>query len=288
MRPPNLFQRVRWTVIVGYLLCAAAVLKGYEIANEELAGTSLFTSRWFLMAIVLYELILGLWAISGFYVREVRWLLLLTFIGLFQASLYTALAGYPSCGCLGRVHISPWWTTLLDGGIIFALILWSPARGSLCIVDRTHLFAFHGVTAFVVVLLAGTAMLLYSPTGVMPSLRSDPQLAQRISISIEKASPAKVLEEMRRLAGVQLLVAPELEKSWLERTTNIRMVAVPIWSLMEWLVQANEKPCRWVKKEDGYELVPAAPLGRYSPWVTIAALIFGTGAVSLFKAKATA
>ncbi len=72
----------------------------------------------------------GLVAAVGPDPRGCRWAALAAFIAFFGASTSKALAGEATCGCFGRVAISPRWTASLDFAAILALWLWQPAEGS--------------------------------------------------------------------------------------------------------------------------------------------------------------
>ncbi len=66
----------------------------------------------FLIFQVEFELALGIWLLSGLF-RRAAWLAALGCFGLFcGVTLYKALAGFDSCGCFGRVQVSPWVTLL--------------------------------------------------------------------------------------------------------------------------------------------------------------------------------
>ncbi len=49
---------------LGLLLLTAAALKGHQLATEPVAETGLLTSRWFLIAVVEFELFFGLWLMA--------------------------------------------------------------------------------------------------------------------------------------------------------------------------------------------------------------------------------
>jgi hypothetical protein len=98
--------------------------------------TSLLESRWFLIAVVEFELFFGLWLLSGLFPssfgREaggegLTWLAALGCFSLFACvSLYKALSGAASCGCFGPVRVNPWYTTTLDVALVAALLRWRP------------------------------------------------------------------------------------------------------------------------------------------------------------------
>ena len=115
-----LFDIVR--LVISMLLLTAAALKGHELATEPVVGRSVFSSRWFLIALVELELVFGLWLLVGKWPRETRWCAIGLF-GLFAVfSLFKIAAGAESCGCFGKVSVNPWFTFLLDLGIIVALL----------------------------------------------------------------------------------------------------------------------------------------------------------------------
>src|SRR5439155_25086690 len=70
------------------------------------------------------EAALGLWLLYG-RAKRLLWLTsLLFFSALAGISLYLALSGVPSCGCVGeRISISPWYALL--GDVVAAIALWS-------------------------------------------------------------------------------------------------------------------------------------------------------------------
>jgi len=71
---------------------------------------------------VLNVVVLNLWLLSGLAPRA-AWLASLVFFALgAAANLYLALEGQRSCGCFGRVEVSPWWTALADLLVVFLLM----------------------------------------------------------------------------------------------------------------------------------------------------------------------
>lgn len=73
------------------------------------------------------EALVGAWLVSGFAPRGAA----LAGTGLFAAlgavSLYLGLIGQASCGCFGRVTVSPWLTLALDAACAAALLNTRPA-----------------------------------------------------------------------------------------------------------------------------------------------------------------
>jgi thiol-disulfide isomerase/thioredoxin len=112
--------------ILAAILIGAAVLKGYQLATEPVLGSGLLSSRVFLIAVVEFEWLFGVWLLTGMYPKW-TWRVALGCFGLFACvSLYKGLSGDASCGCFGRVTVSPWWTLTMDLAAVAALLLWTP------------------------------------------------------------------------------------------------------------------------------------------------------------------
>jgi hypothetical protein len=116
----NAYDVVR--IVLGLILLTAAALKGHQLATEPVAEASLFTSRWFLICVVEFELFFGLWLLSGIYPRRTWQAALVCFSAFACVSLYKALSGEASCGCFGRVPVNPWYTVVLDVTAVAALL----------------------------------------------------------------------------------------------------------------------------------------------------------------------
>jgi hypothetical protein len=128
-------------VALGLLLLVAAALKGYQLATEptlpRISGlpsiaaglTALMDSRWFLVAVVEFELFFGLWLLFGLYPRQTRAAAIGCFALFAAVSLFKALSGAASCGCFGKFAINPWYTFALDCGVLFVLVVWRPQHG---------------------------------------------------------------------------------------------------------------------------------------------------------------
>lgn len=110
-------------VVLGVFLLAAAGLKVHGLALDPLASESLLLSPRLQIATIEVEILLSLWLLSGWSVRA-AFVAASVFFGILGGvSLFLALAGQRSCGCFGRVAVSPWVTFLLDIAAIGALAL---------------------------------------------------------------------------------------------------------------------------------------------------------------------
>ena len=113
-------------LLVGLLLLGAALLKGQQLVTKSGPGSSFWTSRLVLSAAVAFELLLGMWVLSGIRAGWARLVALASF-GLFLAvSLHRALSGETSCGCLGKLSVSPWLSATVDLAGLAGLTLWRP------------------------------------------------------------------------------------------------------------------------------------------------------------------
>jgi len=117
------FSVLRW--VIGAVLLAAA-LKAVELSTRPAPDLDLLSYRWSLTAVVLFEIALGAWLLSGL-ARRLVWLVTLGCFGFFSVvTLGKALAGEPSCGCFGVVQVNPWHTLVLDLSIVVALLVLRP------------------------------------------------------------------------------------------------------------------------------------------------------------------
>jgi hypothetical protein len=113
---------------LGALLLAAAGLKVHSLAVDPFHEDMFLDSPRLLIATIEIEIVLGLWLLSGWAARA-AWVSALGFFGLLAAvSFFLAYSGQRSCGCLGRVNMSPWVMFAVDLGAIAALAFWPPGR----------------------------------------------------------------------------------------------------------------------------------------------------------------
>jgi hypothetical protein len=99
-------------ILIGVVLLTAAALKTHQLAAGPTQENGLFTSRGSLIALVEFELALGLWLLVGAYPKQARLMALAAFAGFTLVSLFQTLTGVPTCGCFGNVPIKPWSTLL--------------------------------------------------------------------------------------------------------------------------------------------------------------------------------
>jgi hypothetical protein len=73
-----------------------------------------------------WEVLLGLWVLSGWSSHVSRWAVAATFGCLAAVSGYLRWLGVADCGCFGDVPMSPWWVFALDVGVVIASCLVKP------------------------------------------------------------------------------------------------------------------------------------------------------------------
>ena len=117
--------------VLGVLLLAAAALKVQGLGFDPVRRLGIFAAPEFQVAVVEFEVFLGLWLLSGFRPLGSWFLALSAFVAFAGVSFYLGWVGQSSCGCFGRLSPSPWYTFGLDVGIIAALFVARPDLGPL-------------------------------------------------------------------------------------------------------------------------------------------------------------
>jgi hypothetical protein len=157
-------------IVLSALLLIAALLKAHQLATAPVPETGLLSSRWFLITVVECELALGLWFLTGWHPKLIRLVGMACFALFGSVALFKAFQGAESCGCFGRVTISPWWTAAIDLLAVIALAVFRPESKTL----ELHRHSWHPtrrlIPACVALLMlglpAGWAMATFNPTRV--------------------------------------------------------------------------------------------------------------------------
>ena len=112
--------------LVGVLLLLAAVLKLSGLSADPVARMGLFSTPEFQLAVIEFEVFLAVWLLSG-KAPAASWLVALSaFVYFAVVSLFLGWVGQASCGCFGRLSVSPWYAFGLDLLILAALIWGRP------------------------------------------------------------------------------------------------------------------------------------------------------------------
>src|SRR5687768_17088784 len=94
--------------LLGALLLIAAGLKLYGLNVSALPRVGWFAGPQVQLAAAAWELVLGLWLLSGS-ARAGAWLASVgTFSAFAAVSAYFGWIGVASCGCFGVIRASPW------------------------------------------------------------------------------------------------------------------------------------------------------------------------------------
>lgn len=112
---------------LGALLVATALLKAQGPSDGTLGQNLILFSPRVRFAAMEAEAILGLWFLSG-WAKRAAWLVAVAFfLVLAGTSLYLGLLGQSSCGCFGRIPVSPWGAFGLDALCLTALAWCRPS-----------------------------------------------------------------------------------------------------------------------------------------------------------------
>ncbi|HEY8505848.1 MAG TPA: MauE/DoxX family redox-associated membrane protein [Gemmataceae bacterium] len=115
-------------IVLGSVLLLAAGLKLYGLQVSAVPRAGPLYAPWVQMAVLQWEVVLGLWLVSGKYPLG-SWLAAVgTFAAFAGVSGYLGWIGQADCGCFGSVQASPWHAFAVD---VLALMLLARARPAL-------------------------------------------------------------------------------------------------------------------------------------------------------------
>lgn len=147
------------------------------------------------------EALVGLWLVSG-YASRGAWLAgVATYTLLAGVSGYLAWAGQTSCGCFGRVAVSPWSALALDVVCLAGLLVVAPERGwSL----RTKPSAEGKVAAGTLLAVLGLTVFVWTDTGrlALARLRGDSLLVVQGEIELGTAARGQSLSVPVQVANI--------------------------------------------------------------------------------------
>lgn len=116
------------SLATGALLMAAGSLKAYELLTGGAAESDLAVPRWAAVGLVDFEWFFGLWLLLGLFPGPSRRVAIGTFGAFALVALRKAISGEASCGCFGRLAVSPWLTLVADCAAAAALAASRPAK----------------------------------------------------------------------------------------------------------------------------------------------------------------
>jgi hypothetical protein len=167
--------------LIGLLLFAAAALKFTALGIQPVRSSGILTSGPSQLALIVLEITLGVWLLSGRW-PITSWLVaMIAFSGFAIVTFRQGWIGQASCGCFGKVSVSPWYTFALDLVMLVLLALGRPdlrplrecTRADGRRILRTAVTGAAGVGLFLV-LFAGAASWRYGSTdAALAHLRSE-------------------------------------------------------------------------------------------------------------------
>ena len=269
-------QTAWWILPIAALLIVAALLKAYYVATNDPLIVTWRENRWIQLALVIYEVLLALILISGWYAPIVRYLGLATFFVYFEVALYEALiSGRPTCSCFGALNPSPWWAVLADIGSILLLAVWKPF---FCRFEpqewlRLGLAGLAAVGGLVPVI---HAIIEYAPLGPVAELRKDERLNGHMDLVKNNATGKDVIEAVRQASRLELSWHPRLPVESVNLGyTQIRKGRP--WALLEHLARKMPEPARWRQVKGGYYLAPASQFANKETFFWVGGMLIGTG-----------
>ncbi len=136
-------------VCVGSILLFACAMKGSALLETTVSPGRVPSEWWLSLAGTGFEFFLGTWLLVGFFPRAARWLTLACFVGFLAVAVTKAVQGEESCGCLGNLRVSPWYTAVFDVAVVLAVAFARP-RFSPTVWWKERLVLLAGVFALAV------------------------------------------------------------------------------------------------------------------------------------------
>ncbi len=180
----NRRRTLAWTAVrllLGLLLVTAAGLKlaGQNVSAVPQVGW--FTLPTVQIAAAEWEIVLGLWLLSGAYRIGAWFAALATFASFAAVSGYLGWIGVTSCGCFGAIHGSPWHAFAVDavavamlaplGPSIALLRQYAPSERRRLVVNGVVYGA--AITGVLALVTAGASFAFSSPDAALAWLRGE-------------------------------------------------------------------------------------------------------------------
>ncbi len=164
--------------LLALLLLAAAGLKFAGLAVDPVGRMGLFSAPSFQVAVVEFEVFLAFWLLSGKRPAGSWATALVVFLTFAGVSAWQGWIGRASCGCFGRLSVSPWYAFGIDLAVVFALLLGRPQGAGMS--PRSILadilpgaFGLGGAAVALGVLAALAALFFGSPDAALARLRGE-------------------------------------------------------------------------------------------------------------------
>jgi hypothetical protein len=124
-RKDKAFPRILFASL-GLFLVVTALLKAQGPADGALEQNTILLSPRLRFVVMEAEALLGLWLLSGWAKRAAWFFAVAFFLVVAGISLYLGVMGQSSCGCFGRIQVSPWSAFVLDVACLALLGLCQP------------------------------------------------------------------------------------------------------------------------------------------------------------------
>ena len=112
--------------LIGLLLLTAAILKFTASGAQPVRSSDFLASAPAQMALIVLEITLGVWLLSGRRPMGSWFISLIVFSVFAVVTFRQGWIGQASCGCLGKVVVNPWYTFALDLGVLGLLLVGRP------------------------------------------------------------------------------------------------------------------------------------------------------------------
>jgi hypothetical protein len=182
-------------VVLGIALLTAAGLKLYGLDVTAVPRVGWFATPRVQVAAAAWELVLGVWLLSGAY-RAWAWLAAIgTFTAFAGVSGYFGWIGVANCGCFGVIRASPWTAFGVD---VTALVLLAVARPDCRAQSLRPSFVAvvvpAGAAAILIALLTAGSWLYGSPQAAFARLRGDALTLASDYVDFGSGSAKEILE----------------------------------------------------------------------------------------------
>jgi hypothetical protein len=185
--------------LVGLLLLSAAGLKLYGFRTGPVSPQAFFGTPVFQVALVEFELFLGLWLLWGKQPIGAWSLTVFAFGAFAGVSFYQGSLGQVSCNCFGKLLVNPWVAFGIDVAVLaglfigrpdFSLLWFNPREvvSRLVIVVSLGLVSL-GVLALVLLVLA--RFRFGSLDGVLAALRGETLSVRPSPVDLGTGSPGE-------------------------------------------------------------------------------------------------
>jgi hypothetical protein len=267
----------------GLLLITSAFFKAHQLSYHgvTLEGFLPSAPAWLHPSVIVVEFLLGLWMVTGLYLKVTRILGAVCFLLLGQIALWQALHGRESCGCLGIIKISPWVAVALDAVMFAGLAVMScfgPAAPYLSATGRRTRLCFFVFIATAVAIPGILFMTTYKrDVKRFSDLRLNLALSKQVTVGADQQRAADLMRFVEKETGLALSMPPQLAGYYADvaiDSSNYAHRPVRAWTILETIARASSPPARWVETRNGYMLIVDDPISR-TKYIWLISFILG-------------